>query len=132
VSVDAKAISSSRYEVHVAGGRRSIGVDPAAAAIRMEELGAGEVFLNSVDRDGTRCGYDLELLRQVAGSVSIPVVICGGAGTLADLAEAERCGASGLAAGSLFVFHGKYRAVLLSYPSTKELSRTIRRFPDAI
>jgi cyclase len=81
------------------------------------EDGAGEVFLNSVDRDGTMSGYDLTLIRDVASKLPVPVVACGGAGTVEHLRQAVvEAGASAVAAGSMFVFHGKHRAVLISYP----------------
>jgi len=84
-------------------------------------MGAGELVLQSIDRDGTRIGYDLDLVRQVADSVSIPVIACGGAGRVEDFADAVRNGgASAVAAGSFFVFHGRHRAVLISYPSPED------------
>lgn len=79
--------------------------------------GAGEIFLNSIDRDGMMVGYDLDLVRSVTQHVNVPVVACGGAGTVNHLIEAVRdAGASAAAAGSMFIFHGKHRAVLISYP----------------
>ena len=79
--------------------------------------GAGEIFLNSIDRDGLMAGYDLDLVRSVTQHVNVPVVACGGAGTVNHLVEVVRdAGASAAAAGSMFVFHGKHRAVLISYP----------------
>ena len=88
----------------------------------MAQLGAGEIMINSIDRDGTMTGYDLPLIQQICQSVSIPVIACGGAGTNVHLREALEVGhASAAAAGSLFVFHGSRRAVLISYPSKQEL-----------
>lgn len=87
--------------------------------------GVGEIFINDVDRDGTMEGYDLALVRSVA-QTPVSVVICGGAGNLEHLHQAVREGASAVAAGSMFVFHGKHRAVLISYLSESEL-RLIRR-----
>ena len=79
--------------------------------------GVGEIFLNNVDRDGMMAGYDLQLIRSVTQKVNVPVVACGGAGTLEHLAQAvNQGGASAVAAGSMFVFHGKHRAVLINYP----------------
>ncbi len=79
--------------------------------------GAGEIFLNCVDRDGMMSGYDLGLIRSVASRVSVPVVASGGAGTVEHLAEAVRdAGASAVSAGSMFVFYGRHRAVLINYP----------------
>lgn len=84
--------------------------------------GIGEIFLNNVDRDGTMAGYDLPLIRGVAQKVNVPVVACGGAGSVEHLAQAVReGGASAVAAGSMFVFHGKHRAVLINYPQDMDL-----------
>lgn len=84
---------------------------------RLVAAGAGEILLNSVDRDGTMAGYDLDLIRSVTRRVDVPVVACGGAGNVDHLREAVRdAGASAVAAGSMFVFQGKRRAVLISYP----------------
>lgn len=85
---------------------------------RLVQAGAGEILLNSVDRDGTMSGYDLDLIRSVTRRVNVPVVACGGAGTLDHLREAVHCaGASAVSAGAMFVFHGKHRAVLINYPT---------------
>lgn len=83
--------------------------------------GAGEVVLNSVDRDGLMQGYDLDLLQLAARSMSVPLIALGGAGSLEHMREAVKAGASAVAAGSFFVFHGPHRAVLISYPRYKEL-----------
>lgn len=84
--------------------------------------GVGEIFLNSVDRDGTMEGYDLALIRRVTTKISVPLIACGGAGSVQDLYSAVHDGgASAVAAGSMFVFHGKLRAVLISYPQDLEL-----------
>jgi len=80
------------------------------------DAGAGEILVNNVDADGMMSGFDLKLIRRVADSVDVPVVACGGAGTIGHLAEAiHEGGASAVAAGSMFVFHGKHRAVLINY-----------------
>ncbi len=86
--------------------------------------GAGEIFLNSVDRDGSMGGYDLSLIRRVSQQTSVPVIACGGAGTSEHFEAAIReGGASAVAAGSMFVFHGRLRAVLINYPQDLELTR---------
>lgn len=88
----------------------------------MEELGAGELLLTSIARDGTMLGYDLELIRRVARSVRVPVVASGGASSIQDLkAAVKQGGASAAAAGSMFVFQGRNRAVLISYPAPEEI-----------
>ncbi len=104
-------------------GRHEQAQAPADFACAMEDAGAGELILQSVDRDGTMKGYDLPMLADVAARVRTPVVACGGAGSLNDFTAAIRVGAAGVAAGSLFVFQGKLRAVLISYPSREELAR---------
>jgi len=104
--------------------RDGIACDVADFARKLEDLGAGELILQAVDRDGTMAGYDLELIRAVAEAVDIPVVACGGAGSLADLRAAVATGgASAAAAGSLFVFQGRRRAVLITYPEVEEISQ---------
>lgn len=97
------------------------GLDPVAFAQRAAELGAGEILLNSIDRDGTGEGYDLDLVRRVRDAVTTPMTVLGGAGSLDDMAGLYReFGHIGAAAGSLFVFKGKYRAVLINYPARAE------------
>jgi cyclase len=120
VSMDVKTTLFGRYEIRTRCGRKSTGLDPVKMAIEMERRGAGELLLNSIDRDGTMLGLDLELIKQVSKSVGIPVVACGGARDLGDMeAAVEVGGASAAAAGSLFVFHGPHRAVLINYPSRR-------------
>jgi cyclase len=88
----------------------------------MEELGAGELVISSVDRDGTMVGYDVELVRTVSRRLQIPVIALGGASGLEDVRRVIReGGAAAAAAGSLFVYYGKHRAVLINYPSQQEL-----------
>ena len=86
----------------------------------MQEAGAGEIMLNSIDRDGTYMGYDLTLLKNVSSSLNIPVVICGGADDINGFYPAVQQGASALGAGSMFVFQRPHQAVLISYPSQNE------------
>ena len=88
---------------------------------RVVTLGAGEVVLNAVDRDGTLAGPDLELIRTAAESISVPLIAVGGIGNLADIKAAVEAGASAVAAGAFFVFHGPHRAVLITYPKYQEL-----------
>jgi cyclase len=115
--------------VSIRSGGSVTDLDPIDAARRMEELGAGELLLQYVDRDGTGAGYDLGLLGQVAKAVRIPVVVCGGAGKLTDFRDAFAAGASAAAAGSFFVFYGKHRAVLITYPSPAELANLYVNHP---
>ena len=122
-----------RYEVFTHNGTNKTGRNPCEMARQLEELGAGEILLNSIDRDGTMKGYDLALIDSVRNVVGLPMTVVGGAGTLDDMrALVNRYGAVGAAAGSLFVFKGKYRAVLIQYPqpSDKDLLSVVVRHPD--
>jgi imidazole glycerol-phosphate synthase subunit HisF len=123
VSMDIKKSLFDSYSVYIKGGTRNTGKNPVEYAREMEDSGAGEIFLNSIDRDGVMEGYDLEMIRKISGAVKIPVIACGGAGKLDDFRLAiQQGGASAVAAGSFFVFHGRRRAVLITYPSYTEIS----------
>lgn len=102
VAVDAKQVSDGRWEVFTHGGRRETGLDAVEWARRMASLGAGEILLTSMDRDGTKQGFDLDLLRRVVGAVRLPVVASGGVGLLSHFVEGARAGATGLLAASVF------------------------------
>ncbi len=122
VSIDVKKSFWGKYEVVTDRARVNTKLDPIQFAIAMEKAGAGEIMLNSVDRDGMMNGYELGLLKTVSEAVSIPVIACGGAGKPSDLADAIYKGkASAVAAGSMFVFYGKHRAVLINAPAEEEL-----------
>ena len=130
VGIDANASTDGRYEVVTRSATKSSGRRVQDYASAMAAAGAGELLLTSVDRDGTRLGYDLELISRVAGSVSIPVVACGGAGHVDDLVRAIReGGAAAAAAGSLFVFRGPQRAVLITYPSYERRAELFEQPP---
>lgn len=106
------------YEVCTHNGKTSHKLDPLALAKQLQDAGAGEIVVNSVDRDGQMKGYDLELAMQFKQALKVPVTFLGGAGSLEHLGElVSRLGVVGAAAGSLFVFKGKYRAVLINYPT---------------
>ena len=121
-----------RYEVFTHNGRRASGLDPAAFAARIEQLGAGEIVVNSIDRDGVMKGYDLELMAQVRDAVTLPLTALGGAGSLKDVGELiRRFGIVGAAAGSLFVFKGVYRAVLINYPNRVDKNALIAQAREA-
>jgi len=108
---------SKGYELCSHNATRTCKLDPIDFARSVEAMGAGELVINSVDRDGRMDGYDLDFAAQIREAVNIPLTILGGAGSHDHLAELfERCGVVGAAAGSLFVFKGQYRAVLISYP----------------
>lgn len=126
VSIDVKKNKENNYEVFVNSGQLGTKINPVDFAIKMEQIGAGEIFLNSIDKDGTMEGFDLELIKNVSSSVNIPVIVSGGAGRIEDFAKAIESGASAVAAGSFFVFVGPHRAVLINYPDKKELDKVLK------
>lgn len=122
VSIDVKMNDVGNYEVFSNGGSKPTGLDPVEFTIKMESMGAGEVMINSIDRDGTMVGYDIDLIKRISDKLKIPVIACGGARNIEDFRTAYFEGhASALAAGSLFVFHGRMKAVLISYPEKYKL-----------
>lgn len=102
-------------------GQHTGAINPLDCCRRLEDAGVGEIILQSVDRDGARTGYDLDLIRTVAPNLSVPMVALGGAGEAIHLAQALRAGASAAASGSAFVFIGRLRAVLVNYPSMLQM-----------
>ena len=124
VSMDVKKSLLGSYEVYVNNGKIKTKLDPATYAKQMQDLGVGELIVNSIDREGTGKGYDINLLKMVSNAVEIPIIGLGGAGCMQDLADAKnQTNVSGLAAGDLFIFHGKYKAVLITYPKYSELEK---------
>ena len=110
------------YSVYARNGRDKQKISLFEFCQQAAELGAGEIVINSIDRDGEMLGYDLELARQVRSTVSIPLTMLGGAGTIAHMQELiDTVGVVGAAAGSMFVFKGPYRAVLISYARPERL-----------
>lgn len=122
VVLDSKRNPRTRkYEVWTANGRRNTGRDPADLAREFEALGAGEIMVNAIDADGTMEGYDLVLARAVHNAIRLPMTMLGGAGSLRDIGQLiAEFGIIGAGAGSLFVFKGVYRAVLINYPNRTE------------
>jgi len=111
---------TGKYEVFTHNGKKSSGLNVADFSRKMASFGVGEIVVNSIDHDGVMKGYDYKLVEQVRNSVSVPVTVLGGAGSLDDISNlVDRFGIIGAAAGSLFVFKGKYRAVLINYPDQK-------------
>jgi cyclase len=109
------------HQLFTHNATRPTGRDPVETSRRMEQLGVGEIIVNSVDRDGMMKGYDLDLIRQIRAAVDVPMTVLGGAGSLNDIrALFAAFGILGAAAGSLFVFKGVYRAVLINYPNRAE------------
>jgi cyclase len=127
VSIDARKMTTGQYEVWIRGGTKATGIGPAEFAQQMEKSGAGEILLTSIDRDGTYQGYDLDLIHSVTTKVSIPVIACGGARSLADFSEAVKIGgASACAAGSMFVYFGRNRAVLVNFPARADIESALK------
>lgn len=111
----------NRYELVTHNATKTRGIDPVQFALQMQELGIGELVINSVDQDGMMTGYDHKLIDSVKDVLTIPVTVIGGAGSLQDMGEVIRKhSVIGVAAGSMFVFKGKYRAVLINYPTPSE------------
>jgi cyclase len=122
VSIDARQNLWKRTRAYIKSGRKKTEFTPVELAKKSEQLGAGELFLTSIEREGTFRGYDIELLHSVSSAVSIPVVANGGAATVADFEQAVTQGkCSAVAAGSMFVFAAKNQGMLINYPSQSEL-----------
>lgn len=122
VSIDIKKNLFGKYKVYSLNGTENTGLDPVDFARKMEAAGAGEIFLNVIDRDGTYLGYDLDILKKITTVVNIPVIICGGASGIEDFKKAvTEANASAVAAGSMFVYQRPHNAVLISYPTQTDL-----------
>jgi cyclase len=122
ISVDTRHNLWKQRKAYIKGGKKEIKFSPVEWAKRSEELGAGEIFLTSMEREGTFEGYDIELLHSVCGAVNIPVIANGGAASISNFQQAVvRGGCSAVAASSMFVFAAKGQGVLISYPSEREL-----------
>ena len=122
VSIDVKKNLFNKEKTYIFSGTKATIYSPVQFAELAEEMGAGAIIINSIEHDGMMAGYDLNLIKRISESVSIPVVAVGGAGCLTDLKLAVKEGwASAVGAGSLFVYHGPRRAVLINYPTRDEL-----------
>jgi cyclase len=125
VSIDVKKGFLSGYSTYTKSGNQNTKRHPVEFAKYVEDQGAGEILLTSIDADGTMSGYDLELVKSVSNAVGIPVVASGGAGSIQHMKEAVDVGASAVGAGSFFVFQGKHRAVLITYPDRRILNELL-------
>lgn len=124
-----KKLFSSKYEVWVRNGKVNTRKDPVEFAQQLEALGVGEIVLNSIDNDGVMKGYDLTLAQKVREVTTVPMSVVGGAGSLADMGKLiNTLGIVGAVAGSLFVFKGVYKAVLINYPNPAEKEKLIHTF----
>jgi cyclase len=121
VVLDVKKKLLGGYEVYTHNGKKATGINPFKFAEEAQKLGAGEIVINSIDRDGVMKGYDLDLIAKVREKISLPMTVLGGAGCLEDIEKViDEHGVIGMAAGSLFVFKGPYKAVLINYPTQIE------------
>jgi len=127
VVLDIKKKLLGGYEVYTHNGKKSTGINPIKFVKDLELLGAGEIIINSIDQDGMMKGYDMTLIEKIAESISIPLTVLGGAGSLADIEKViDNHGVIGVAAGSLFVFKGPYKAVLINYPTQIEKNKIFK------
>jgi imidazole glycerol-phosphate synthase subunit HisF len=126
-SIDASRRMFGGYETWIKNARQRLAITPVERAMQFAEAGAGEILLQSIDRDGEMNGYDLDLIAQVAAATDLPVVACGGAGERLHLPlPVTAAGASASAAGSLFVFSGRDRGVLINFPERDALEALFR------
>ena len=133
VAIDTRRNLWKRRKAYIRCGTKATGFDPVGLARKVEGLGAGEIFLTSIEREGTFAGYDLDLLHSVCSAVGIPVIAHGGAGSIRDFEHAViQGGCSAVAAGSMFVFAAKGEGMLISYPSESDLLEYLwSRLPSA-
>jgi cyclase len=128
VSMDVKKKLFGGERVFIQNGTKSSPYHPEEFAQLMQEKGAGEILVNSIEHDGMMEGYDLALIKKISASVQIPVIACGGAGVLKDISDAVlKGGASAAAAGSMFVYHGPRRAVLINLPTKESLQEPFKQ-----
>jgi len=124
-----KRMINNKYEVRTHNGTKSTGLDPVSFARDMQNLGAGEIVVNSIDNDGQMKGYDTNLIKKVKDAITIPITVLGGAGSLDDIGSIiAEYGIIGVGAGSLFVFKGKFRAVLINYPTPSEKLELVQKY----
>ena len=124
-----KKILGNDYELVTHNGTKKTGISPVKFVEEIKELGVGEIVINSIDRDGTMEGYDYQLIDKIRNLTTLPMTILGGAGSLEDIGDLiSRYKIIGSGAGSIFVFKGKYRAVLINYPNDKEKMDLIKKY----
>ena len=127
VSIDYKKSWSGKKSVFVEAGKKNTKMDPVSYALKMEELGAGELYINSIEREGKRCGYDADTIDLIAKKVKIPVIASGGANNLEDIRDLfKKTQISAASAGSLFVFYGDMNGVLINYPDKEKLASILK------
>lgn len=125
VSVDVKKNWFRKERVFINSGSINTGYDPLAYVNLAQKMGAGEILLHDINREGTGKGYNIALIENVVQSITIPVVPIGGCNTIGDFAKAINVGASAVAAGNFFIYHGPHKAVLISYPDQHSLENEL-------
>lgn len=131
VSIDVKKNIFSKYVIYSKGGSTKVAKELIEFVEIAEKNGTGEIIINSIDNDGLMNGFDIDLINKVAKSVGIPVIALGGAGSLDDFKKAVlKGGASAVGAGSMFVYHGREKGILINYPAREELENLFMRFEN--
>ena len=120
-NIDYKKNIFGKHKVYFKSGTVKSDYNPLEWAIKLQDAGAGELILNNIDREGTYTGYDVTMLSNISKKISVPVVVSGGASSMDDFKKAVDFGASGMAAGSMFIYKRPHNAVLISYPSPADL-----------
>jgi cyclase len=127
VVLDVKKKLLGGYEIFTHNGKKATGINPIIFAEKAQKLGAGEIVINSIDKDGLMKGYDLDLIDKVREKITVPMTVLGGAGSLEDMEKViDKHGVIGVAAGSLFVFKGPYKAVLINYPTQLQKNKIFK------
>ena len=128
VVLDVKKKLLGGYEVYTHNGKKKTGKDPVEFAKQLQKLGAGEVVVNSIDNDGIMKGFDFTIIDKIRQAITIPMTVLGGAGSLEDISKViDKYKIIGVSAGSLFVFKGVYKAVLINYPSKVDKKAMIQK-----
>jgi cyclase len=125
VSIDIKKDMWGQYKVFTRSGKSKQKIDLLLAVKKMQDLGAGEIILNNIDRDGTMQGYDLEPIDKVSKAIEVPLIALGGAASIDDFVAAVHHGAAAVSAGSMFVYQGVHKAVLISYITSDTLENNL-------
>lgn len=126
VSLDIKKSIFKKYRVYAKSASLKTRYNPIEFAQKMQDIGAGEIIINSIDNDGMMNGYDLKIIKEISDTLDIPVIACGGAGKLEHFVDAIKNGAHACAAGSMFVYNGVHKAVLISYPKYERLCQLFK------
>lgn len=129
-SVDIKKDFLGRYGIYDYKRKKIISRDMSLYVKNLENMGFGEILFNDVDRDGTRLGYNTKLIEELYSLTNLPTIFCGGANKLEDILQVAKMGVKALAAGSMFVLHGEYKAVLINYPKSEELDKINREINE--